>query len=385
MTQQEIPHPKQEGPVPGPDAALYAESVESLETGVRNALDQLEKEVMGKPVEQMTPAEVAEAADAMREGELDYLERQTRSEDEKVAERARFVLSIKEKMDGLIDEVNGKIQAGDREGAHQRVKEFLIETCNDLEAREIPGEDIERAITQMQLLIDLDVALLEGNEQTRSMLLTVVSLGMDLVPFVGGLKMMAEGAAGKTLDGESIEGLRRLTHAAEGMLWEVVDVASVAAALLSAGGGGVVVQGAAKGAKAAEVAPRLSKVLTRSGAFMRKHGVKGSKEVFKAGRVLQKNERVEKVAQKTFEKGLRQRTSKVVRATAELPERAVEWRESKAAQVELLNQVNTEREQLTGLLEEVAGQVGANTPPPVPPASARAVPPPPHEAPPMAA
>lgn len=343
-----------EGPIPGPESSLYFEEKEALEDGVREALDALEEETMGTPIEEMTPEQVAEAADQMRQGELNYLERQTNNEDPEVAARAEFVLSIKEKMDTLIDEVHEKVKAGDHEGAHGQVKEFLIEIRNDLEQREVAGEDVDRAITQMQLLIDLDVALLQTGEEARSTLLTLTSFGMDLVPFLGGAKMMAEGALGKTMDGEQLEGMRRLTHGAEGLFWEVVDVASVAAALLSVGTGGAAVQGIAKGAKVAKTAPRLSKVMTRSGAFMRKNGIKGSKEVFKAGRVLQKNGTAEKIAQKTFEKGLRQRTDRVVRAAAEVPGVVEDLKTVKAEQVELLNQINAEREQLTAVLAEIA-------------------------------
>jgi hypothetical protein len=271
-----------------------------------------------------------------------------------VAARAEFVLFIKEKMDTLIDEVHEKVKAGDSEGAHGQVKEFLIETRNDLEQRELAGDDVDRTITQMQLLIDLDVALLQTGEEARSMLLTLTSFGMDLIPFLGGAKMMAESTLGKTMDGEQLEGMRRLTHGAEGLFWEVVDVASVAAALLSVGAGGAAIQGAAKGSKVAKTAPRLSKVMTRSGAFMRKNGIKGSKEVFKAGRVLQKNSAAEKIAQKTFEKGLRQRTGRVVRAATEVPGVVADLKTVKAEQVELLSQINTEREQLTAVLAEIA-------------------------------
>lgn len=339
-----------EGPVPGPTPELYSVEKEKLEEGVREALDQLEQETLGTPIEKMTPEELAEAADRMRQGELNYLERQTHSEDKEVASRAEFILSIKEKMDALIDEVYEKIRRGDDEGAHKQVKEFLIETRNDLEQREVSGEDIDRAITQMQLLIDLDVALLETGEEARSVLLTLTSFGMDLIPFVGGAKMMTESVAGKTMDGDQLEGMRRLVHGAEGLLWEVVDVAAVAASLVSFGTGGAAIEGVAKGAKVVKSAPRLSKVMTRSGAFMRKHGVQGSKEVFKAGRLLQKNEVVEKVAQKTFEKGLRQRSGKVVRAAGEIPGKVEALRDAKAQQVEILNEINNEREQLTALL-----------------------------------
>src|SRR3989338_7066811 len=235
-------------PVPGPDAMLYSVEKENLEAGVRDALNQLEQETLGTPVEKMTPEELAEAADRMRQGELNYLERQTQSPDKDVAARAEFILSIKEKMDALIDEVHAMVRRGDDDEAHARVKGFLIETRNDLEQREGKGEDIDRAITQMQLLIDLDVALISSTEATKSALLTLTSFGMDLVPFVGGLKMVTESAAGKTLDGENLEGMRRLAHGAEGLLWEVVDVASVAAALVSAGNGGAALEAGAKGA-----------------------------------------------------------------------------------------------------------------------------------------
>ena len=339
-------------PIPPPTPELYHDEKEHLEEGTREALDNLEEEVMGTPLDKMTPEELAEAANTRREGEIDYLERQTHNEDPEIASRAEFVLSIKEKMDALIDDVSKKVKAGEVDEAHEQVKQFLTDTREDLLGRGLEGEDVEHAVTQMQLLIDLDIALLESKEVTKSTLLTLTSFGMDLIPFVGGVKMMGEGALGKTLDGEKLEGMRRLMHMGEGALWEIVDVVAVAATLTT-GVGGAGIEAVARGAKVAKTAPKLSKVLTRTGAYMRVNGVKGSKEVFKAGRVLIKNPKAEAIAQKTFEKGLKSRTNRVVRAAALAPGKVEELKEGLSGQAELLQRINDERAELTALLADV--------------------------------
>ena len=333
---------------------LYHAEKESLEDGVRSALDELEEEVLGAPFEEMSAEELARAADELRAGEIDYLERQSQNTDPEVARRAEFVHHVKVRMDALLDEVNTAVQSSSDLDVQERVKFFLTEMRTELEGRGMSGEDVDHAITQIQLLLDLDLSLLAADEESRNVGLTLLSLGMDLIPFLGGVKMMGEGALGKTLDGQDLQGTRRLIHMSEGLFWELVDVVSGAAALVSFGGGGAAIQGATKGAKVVKSVPKLTRVLTRSGAFMRKYGIRGSKEVFRTGRFLQKNERAGKVAQKTFEKGVRQRTMRAARAAEQLPEVLTHAEEAHKNHTELLQAINEERAHLTELLDRVS-------------------------------
>lgn len=335
-------------PIPPVPPELYHAEHEQLEAGVRRSLDNLEQEVLGKPLEKMSPEEMAQAADTMRQGELDYLERQTHNPDAEIARRAEFVRSMKEPMDALIDRVNDLIKQGEHGEAEKQVKEFLSATRQDMEARNLKGEAAERALAQMQLLIDLDVSLIASQEKGRSLMLSLLSMGMDMVPFLGGVKMMAEGVRGETLDGEKLEGIRRLAHMGEGLFWEFIDVLATIAAFFSGGAGGVTIEGATK----------LSRVLMRTGAFMRKFKIEGSKEIFRTGRFLEQYKSVGRVAQSLFEKGLRQRSAtaaKVVeKVVTEGPKKLRDLRESQQTQAEVLQAINDERAELTRLFEEIA-------------------------------
>ena len=368
----------QGGPIPPMNEEMYDLKREDLEFGVRDALDDLEEEILKDP-EHMTPEEMAKAADRMREGEKEYLERQTKNPDEEIAERAKFILSIKEGMDALIDEVNKDVARGDNDAAERKIKKFLEKTHKELEDLSLEGEDVQASLDQMEFLIELDLALLGAKEQTKSAMLTLLSLGLDITPFLGGVKMMGEGAIGQTLDGQKLHGLRRIVHMGEGLFWEVVDVVAVAAALVSVGAGGAAIEGAAATAKGARAvkgattaaramegakvvgrgakmkkAPKVSKTMRRTGAFMRKHSIEGSKEVFRAGHFLQKNPALEKVVQGGFEKGFKSRGARQLSATKKAPGQAKEVVQSHEEQVRLLDEINQEREKLTRMLDEMA-------------------------------
>ncbi|MBT5015993.1 hypothetical protein HN748_04150 [Candidatus Peregrinibacteria bacterium] len=368
---------EEEGPIPRPDIEMYYTDKENLELGVKEALDDLEEEVLKNP-ERMTPEELAEAADDMREGEIEYLERQSKHDDPEVADRAKFVLEIKEDIDELIDEVNKHIKKGDHDIAEKKIRKFLEKTHETLTESNVEGPDVDMALGQMKLLINLDLSLIEAEEEKRSALLTVLSTGIDIVPFVGGLKMMGEGVYGETLDGQKMSGTKRLLHMGEGMFWEVIDVVALVAALGSFGSGGAVVEGgaaatkigraahgaeavakAAKGARALETAPRVSKTMTRTGALMRKHGVSGSKEMYRAGRFLVDNPAAEKVVQKGFEKGFERRAGSQTRAAGAIAGKAKEALQSHEEQVRLLVEINDERERLTRILDDIAANMQA--------------------------
>jgi|GEM_PF-1029993 hypothetical protein len=377
-----------EGPIPPMDGELFEADRDSLEAGTREALNELEDEIR-EGTESMSPEELSEAADRMRNGEIEYLERQSESPDDEIAARAKFVLGIKEEMDALIDSVNGDVKKGDTAIAEKKIRQFLQKTHESLNDLPLDGEDVEAALAQMEFLMELDLALIGATEETKSSILTFLSLGLDLVPFLGGAKMMAEGAVGTTLDGKDLHGMERMIHMGEGMFWEVVDVVAVAAGMVSVGTGAAAVETAAvaakvgkgakaaatagraakaahtagtaakagKAAKGAKTAPNVSKTMRRTGAFMRKHGVEGSKDVYRAGQFLVENPRVEKVVQEGFEKGFEKRSKVTDAAKRAIKQKAGDVVQSHKEQVRLLNELNEERERLTRLLDEMASDI----------------------------
>ena len=86
---------------------------------------------------------------------------------------------------------------------------------------------------------------------------TVVSNGLDLVPFVGGGKMLAESIAGNTLDGEELNGKSRIIHAAMGAGSLTLDLTGV----------GEVREGALLAGKSVNMIGKLASELTEKGAI----------------------------------------------------------------------------------------------------------------------
>ena len=340
-----------------------------LSEGTRIELDTLEQEVIPAP-EDMTAEQWEAELNTMREGEIEYLERQTQSEDTEISQRAEFVLAIKKDIDTLVDEVNKDVDSGDLETAEKKVKGFLKDKREYLQSLPLEGEDVEAALAQMDFLIQLDLSMVHATEKTRSTLLGLISLGIDIIPFVGGAKMMAEATVGKTLAGEDIEGWKRLLHMGEGILWEVVDVAALVAATGSFGTGGVAVETgavgvkvargakgvgtAAKAAKAAEGAAktaRSSEQLLRGGALFAKNGLPGAKSMVRAGRFLEASPKIAKAVDTGYD------VQKVARKGWEVKKVLDKGMEAKAdytEQMKLLDQINTQREFLTQLLDEMA-------------------------------
>ncbi len=101
---------------------------------------------------------------------------------------------------------------------------------------------------------------------------------VDFIPFVGSAKMLTEAARGKTFQGTQLTNKQRAIHALEGGVYLLLDSATL-------GTGGA----AAKGGL------RASKLLTRNAALARKIGLSRRlyKPVYKAGRAIAKNERIE--------------------------------------------------------------------------------------------
>ncbi len=362
----------EEGPIHPVDPEIMIKAREDLSEGVRAHLDELEQEVM-KDNKDMTPEDWERELDEMRAGEIEYLERQTKNPDEEVSGRAEFVLAIKKDIDALVDEVNKDVMAGNLDVAEEKVKAFLKDKREYLESLPLEGADVDAALAQMDFLIQLDLTMVQADEKTRSALIMLLSAGIDIIPLVGGAKMMTEAGFGKTLDGRELEGMKRVLHFGEGAFWEVVDVASLA--LLAAGGSGVVTEGAAvaaKGAKGARAVgtvaktaraaegaaktTRFSEGLMRGGALFGKHSIPGAKSMVRAGKFLEENQKVARVIDETYEI---QKAARKAREVKQVKDSASELKESYEQRMALIDQINEEREKLTDILENLAGQLDA--------------------------
>lgn len=358
-----------EGPIHPIEPELLVKEREDLSEGVKNELNRLEQEVL-KDDQDMTPEDWERELDEMRQGEIEYLERQTGNPDKEVADRAEFVLKIKKDIDTLVDETSKDVMAGNLEGAQEKVVKFLKGEKAYLESLPLDGADIEVALAQMDVLIQIDLTMVQADEKTRSKVLMLLSAGIDLIPLVGGAKMMTEASLGKTLDGQDLGGIKRVLHFGEGAFWELVDVASLA--LLAAGGSGVVTEGAAvaaKGARVAEVAAkgaraaegaakagRFSEGLLRGGALFGKYSVPGAKTMVRAGKFLEENEKVARVIDETYEI---QKAARKAQEIKGIKDKTLAVKKSYEERLELINQINEEREKLTDLLENMAGQLDA--------------------------
>lgn len=125
--------------------------------------------------------------------------------------------------------------------------------------------------------------------------------GVDFVPVVGSMKMMAESAAGKTMGGEKLSNFKRFMHGAEGSVFLALDLTGLGVA--------------AEGLKSA-------KLMSRSSALMRKMGLseKVYKPVFKFGEFLGKHPNVAKVADKATHYTVKRRKERKVNWATKIPD-----------------------------------------------------------------
>lgn len=315
----------------------------------------------------MTPEEVVEALRRMRQGEEEYLERQTENSNEQIAARAEFVLGIKTELHDLLEEVAEDVEQGHTQQAEAKIKKYLAKVRKDLEASDVSGEDIDAALSQLDHLIDLDLELEQIDDRKKKIGLTLLSVGIDAVPLVGGAKMGVEAVAGKTLDGEKLKGRKRLAHMGEAVFWEIVDIAAIAAALGTFGTGGAAVEAlklakladsagdlkkagkAVKVVKAAkfgvEKAPQIDETMKRAGATMQKEGMTaGAKELFSNGKGMEKHPELLAAAQRGFDATFERRFTHLVEAAEDELE----------AQIAVLQAINEERIEFDETLDRIA-------------------------------
>jgi hypothetical protein len=121
--------------------------------------------------------------------------------------------------------------------------------------------------------------VMEGAQQERQTMLTniltsdLVSNGLDLVPFVGGGKMLVESIAGGKLNGEKMTGKERIIHAAMGAGSLALDFTGIGEAkdAVVVTGKGVQLVEKAGGMLAEKGAVKAANVFSKTATFMAEH------------------------------------------------------------------------------------------------------------------
>ncbi len=318
---------------------------------VRQQLDELETEVVGEKVETMSDEELMKNIEAMNDETLDFLKKQAEVEDRDVAERAKFQYEVYGATLILMEKVRTWILQHEDEKAEAAVIEFLNQQIARMQSMGLSSEYIQNAIREIQDFVNIYGQMVEQVELTEpSAKMRLLSTGLDILPFVGGAKMMVEGAVGKNLVGEDLSAKSRVMYAAEGGLWLVVDCVALGAGAVTApagGEGGMLVEGAAMALKA----PKAAKLLTRGAAVIRatKGAGKGSRAIYSVGRFLVEHPSIAKQADKVVARGIEARKAGLLAA----PGQYKEMRDAQQNSAELLQTVNTERQELVSALGDI--------------------------------
>ena len=310
---------------------------------------------MGEPIEKISDDELVNKIEAINDETLRYLKKMAENPDPEIAERAKFQVEIYSRVLVLLERVEQLIIDQKFDEAEAASVQFLDEVKSLLEGKKIDSVVIENAIREIQDFVNIYGAMVEATElKEPSAKMELLSVGLDVLPFVGGAKMMAEGAVGRSLTGEKLSAGGRAMKVAEGGLWLTVDTAATVAALATApagGAGGAAVEGAAMAAKGAEIAfkaPRAAKLITRSAALIRatEGAGEGSRALYNIGRFLVEHPTVGKSADKLVARGVEARRAALLAA----PGKALAAGEAQRNSVELIEAVNTERQELVDAL-----------------------------------
>jgi len=222
-------------------------------------------------------------------------EAQEEKDEERIG-RVEFIKQVHGRLKILFDEIDPLLRDGKDRQANKTVNKFLKGFKKDMKGLSDSNKLVRLAKKEIEELIELHELLIEQDEKP-SIALEVVSTGMDIVPFLGGSKMMLEAMRGSTLTGKDLSVFKRLWRFNEGIFWLLLDTGSAFLVPTSAGTGSLALQAlkAGKGLrflkaifkarKALKVA-KSSKALQRTGALMRMRKIKGSKSVFRFGRFL---------------------------------------------------------------------------------------------------
>lgn len=314
-------------------------------------LDALESEVVGEHIDQMTDEQLVESIEAVNDETLEFLKQKSQDENHEIAERAKFQYEVYGATLVLLENVRTLILQKENEKAEQAVIEFLNQQILRMQAMDLDSTYIENAIREIQDFINIYGQMVEQVElKEPSAKMQLLSTGLDILPFVGGAKIMAEGAVGKNLVGEDLSLKKRALYVGEGALWLTVDAVAMGAGVVSApagGSGGVLVEGAALALKA----PKAAKLVTRSAAVIRatKGAGKGSRAIYNVGRFLVEHPTIAKQADKVVARGVEARKAALLAA----PGKISELRDNQRNSAELLQAVNMERQELVMALGDI--------------------------------
>lgn len=317
-------------------------------TETREQLDALETEVVGSHIDEMEDAELMENVEAVNDETLAFLKEKSADENREIAERAKFQYEIYGATLVLMQKVHDLILQKEFEQAEATVLAFLDEQVTRMEGMGLGSVYIENAIREIQDFVNIYGQMVEQVElKEPSAKMQLLSTGLDIIPFVGGAKMMAEGAIGKNLAGEDLSAKKRMLYVAEGGMWLTVDAVAIGAGAVTApagGSGGILVEGTAIALKA----PKAAKLLTRSAAVVRaaKGAGKGSRALYNVGRFFVEHPTLAKQADKIVARGVEARKAGLLAAPGQISE----LRKAQRNSTELIQTVNAERQELVEAL-----------------------------------
>lgn len=254
---------------------------------VKESLDALKTEVDGPEIDEMSDEELRISIDDINEDLVDYLKVKSHSENKQEAARAKLQLKIYMDTLELFDDIKPLIEEEKFEKAEEKTIAFLNRLEKKLKKEDVSDEKIKEAIQQTQDLINLYGEMVDVTKKRPGVGMTILSAGIDIIPFVGGAKIATEGFIGRSMTGEKYGLIKRLLKVGEGTFWIAVDTAGVLVGLFSVGSGEVIVEGAAiaaKGAKGLEAAAAVSK--TAKGLSTSAAALRAAKETSKGARVL---------------------------------------------------------------------------------------------------
>lgn len=311
---------------------------------IREQLDALNQEVVGTKIEDMSREELVDHVESVNDETLAFLKAKAEDPNPEVAERAKIQYEIYAEVLKLLAEVEVLIKEEKFDEAEQKTIAYLNSLTEKLSGRGVEDIAIENAIREIQDFVNIYGAMVEQTELSKGKGMELLSTGIDILPFVGGAKMMGEGAIGKTLTGKELELKDRALYVAEGALWLTVDTVAIGAGAISAGSGTAVVEGAALALKV----PKAAKLITRSAAVIRatKGAGKGSRALFNAGRFLVEHPNLGKAADKLVARGVEARKAAILKAPGAAKDAYVEGKKS----AEVIQEVNRERQELLDTL-----------------------------------
>lgn len=311
-------------------------------------LDALESEVVGEHIDQMTDEQLVESIEAVNDETLEFLKQKSQDENHEIAERAKFQYEVYGATLVLLENVRTLILQKENEKAEEAVIEFLNQQILRMQGMGLDAAYIDNAIREIQDFINIYGQMVEQVElKEPSAKMQLLSTGLDILPFVGGAKIMVEGAVGKNLVGEDLSLKKRALYVGEGALWLTVDAVAIGAGAVSAGAGAGVVETAGLALKA----PKAAKLITRSAAVIRatKGAGKGSRAVYNVGRFLVEHPTIAKQADKVVARGVEARKAALLAAPGKLSEVRTEQRNS----AEVIQAVNQERQELVTALGDI--------------------------------